>query len=50
MPLLSWLINACGLWLEVESHNVNELTLNQEQVLKPSPTRKDYTYGKNFNK
>ena len=42
MPLLSWLINACGLWLEVESEKLNELVPNQEQVFKPSPTRMDY--------
>ena len=42
MPLLSWLINACGLWSEVESQKLNELVSNQEQVLKRSPTRKDY--------
>jgi len=48
--MLSWLINACGFWLEVESQKLNELMLNQEQVLKPSPTRNDYTWGKSFNK
>ena len=42
IPILSWFINSCGLWSEVESQTLNELAPNQEQVLKPSPTRKDY--------
>lgn len=43
MPPLSWLIDACGLSPNVEPEKLNELAPNQEQVLKPSPTRKDYT-------
>ena len=40
--LLSWFINTCGLWSEVESQKLNEFAPNQEQVLKPRPTRNDY--------
>ena len=39
---LELVYHSCGLWSEVESQMLNELAPNQEQVLKPSPSRKDY--------